>query len=107
VKAGKVRVLAVTSPQRSPMFPSAPTFRELGIQFGLNSWAGLVAPAELPDVMRRLEESLRKAVNGPDIAERLQSMGMLPRTSTSVELRPHSQRLRHLGKDAETGIQIH
>ena len=110
VKAGKVRVLAVTSPQRSPMFPSVPTFRELGIQFGLNSWYGLVAPAGVPpDAMRRLEESLRRAVNGPEIAERLQSMGMLPQTSTPAELR---DRIRSdydtWGKKiAETGIQVH
>lgn len=109
VKAGKVRVLAVTSPQRSPMFPTVPTFRELGIPFGLNSWYGLVAPSGVaPAAMKRLEESLRKAVSGPEIAERLQNMGMLPQSSTPAELR---ERIRSdydtWGKKiAETGIQI-
>lgn len=88
LKAGTVKVLAVTSPQRSAMFPDAPTFKELGIPFGLNSWYGLVAPAHLPaPVLQRLENSLQKAVNQPDIAGKLQNLGMQPQSSTALQLR--------------------
>lgn len=87
VKAGKVRVLAVTSPQRSPMFADAPTFQEVGIPFGLNSWFGLVAPSGVPaGILQQLEASLRKAVGQPEIVERLQNMGMQPQSSTAAQL---------------------
>jgi tripartite-type tricarboxylate transporter receptor subunit TctC len=108
VKAGTVRVLAVTSPQRSAMFPDAPTFKELGIPFGLNSWYGLVASAGLPaPVLTRLEASLRKAVSQPEISGRLESLGMQPQSSTAAQLR---ERIRTdhdtWGKKiAEVGVQ--
>ncbi|MDN5502627.1 MAG: tripartite tricarboxylate transporter substrate binding protein [Comamonas sp.] len=87
-KAGTVRILAVTSPQRSPMFPEAPTFKELGIPFGLNSWYGLVAPKNLPaPILKRLEGSLQKAVNQPEVAAKLQGMGMQSQSSTALQLR--------------------
>lgn len=87
LKAGTVRVLAVTSPQPSPMFPGAPTFRELGIPFGLNSWYGLVAPRDLPTpVLKRLEGALRKAVGQPEIAAKLQDMGMQAQSSSAAQL---------------------
>lgn len=108
LKAGKVRVLAVTSPQRSPMFPDAPTFKEIGIPFGLNSWYGLVAPEGVPaPIMQRLEASLKKAVSQPAIADKLQNMGMQPQSSTAAQLR---ERIRGdydtWGKKiAEVGVQ--
>jgi tripartite-type tricarboxylate transporter receptor subunit TctC len=108
IKAGTVRVLAVTSPQRSAMFPEVPTFKELGIPFGLNSWYGLVAPAGVPaPVLKRLEASLQKAVSQPEIAGKLESMGMQPQTSSAAQLR---ERIRGdydtWGKKiAEVGIQ--
>ncbi|WP_415795643.1 Bug family tripartite tricarboxylate transporter substrate binding protein [Comamonas aquatilis] len=87
-KAGAVRVLAVTSPQRSPMFPDAPTFKELGIPFGLNSWYGLVAPKNLSTpVLKRLEGALQKAVNQAEVATKLQGMGMQSQSSTAAKLR--------------------
>lgn len=50
------------------MFPDAPTFKELGIPFGLNSWDGLVAPKGMPaPVLKRLEDALQKAVNQRDV----------------------------------------
>jgi tripartite-type tricarboxylate transporter receptor subunit TctC len=107
-KAGKARVLAVTSPQRAAMFLDAPTFKELGIPFGLNSWYGLVAPEGLPaPVLKTLEASLRKAVGQREVAEQLQNMGMQPQSSTAQQLR---ERIRGdydiWGKEfADIGIQ--
>lgn len=107
-KAGTVRVLAVTAPQRSAMFPGAPTFKELGIPFGLHSWYGLVAPTGVPAaVMHKLEASLRKAVSQPEIAGKLQNMGMQPQASTAAQLR---ERIRgdyetRGKKIAEVGVQ--
>ncbi|GAB2461482.1 tripartite tricarboxylate transporter substrate binding protein [Comamonas humi] len=107
-KAGKIRVLAVTSPQRAAIFPDAPTFKELGIPFGLNSWYGLIGPRNLPaPVLQRLEDSMQKAARHPDVVARLTALGMQAQSSTAAQLR---ERLRadHAiwGRQiAETGIQ--
>lgn len=107
-RSGAVRVLAVTSPQRSPMFPEAPTFKELGIPFGLNSWYGLVAPKGLPaPVLKRLEGALQKAVKQPEVAAKLQDMGMQSRSSTAAQLREriHTDHGIWGKKIAEVGVQ--
>jgi tripartite-type tricarboxylate transporter receptor subunit TctC len=92
VKAGTVRVLAVTSPQRSAMFPQAPTFKEVGIPFGLNSWYGLIAPRGLPaPVLKTLEASLQRAVAEPEISQKLQDLGMQPQSSSSAQLQQRIQ----------------
>ncbi|WP_454673923.1 Bug family tripartite tricarboxylate transporter substrate binding protein [Achromobacter pestifer] len=107
-KAGAVRVLAVTSPKRASMFPDAPTFQELGIPFGLNSWYGVIAPAGVSAaVVSRLEASVAQAVKQDSVAKGLTSMGMLPQTSTAEQL---GQRIRTdyevWGKDiAAVGIE--
>ncbi|WP_043008113.1 Bug family tripartite tricarboxylate transporter substrate binding protein [Comamonas testosteroni] len=92
VKAGKARVIAVTSPQRAAVFPDAPTFKELGISFGLNSWYGLIGPKNLPaPVLKRLEDSMQKAAQHPDVVARLTALGMQPQSSTAAQM---SERLR-------------
>lgn len=87
LKAGAVRVLAVTSPTRARMFPDVRTYQELGIPFGLNSWFGLVAPAGVPEpIIKILEESLMKVVNQPDVSSKLEGMGMEAQSSTAKQL---------------------
>ncbi|QKH36829.1 tripartite tricarboxylate transporter substrate binding protein [Achromobacter pestifer] len=86
-KAGAVRILAVTSPERASMFPDAPTFLELGIPFGLNSWYGVIAPAGVPaPIVQRLQASVERAVGQESVAASLKSMGMQPQSSTAAEL---------------------
>jgi len=54
VRNGKIRALAVTSPQRSPAMPDLPTVDESGIRgYELRSWYGLVAPRNTPSVLVR------------------------------------------------------
>lgn len=92
VQAGKVRVIAVTSPKRAGIFPDAPTFQELGMPFGLNSWYGLIAPKNLPaPLLKRLEESMHKAATHPEVVARLTTLGMQAQASTAQQLRERLQ----------------
>ena len=77
IKAGKVRPLAVLSPRRAALMPEVPTFAEAGVpEATLNFWSGLHAPANLPPVLVvRLNETLNKALNAPDLKERLLQLG--------------------------------
>jgi tripartite-type tricarboxylate transporter receptor subunit TctC len=77
VKAGKLRVLAVLSTARSPIFPDAPTIAESGFPgFEASVWYGLVGPAGLPPaVVMRLHAEVQKALFVPEVRERLASVG--------------------------------
>ncbi|EHM02206.1 hypothetical protein HMPREF9946_01400 [Acetobacteraceae bacterium AT-5844] len=80
VKAGKLRVLASTSPQRLAATPDVPTMLELGFKdFNVSAWLGLAVPAGTdPALVRRLYEEVAKAMNEPAVRNRLISVGAEP-----------------------------
>lgn len=77
VKSGKVRALAVTSAQRSPLLPEVPTMQEAGFKdFEFSSWYGLWAPAKLPaDITTKLDNAARRIMATPEMQNRLSSLG--------------------------------
>jgi tripartite-type tricarboxylate transporter receptor subunit TctC len=77
VKAGKLRGLAVTSLQRTPIAPDYPTVSESGIPgFDTATWTGLYAPAATPkELIARINSDVVKLLNLPDIKERLAAQG--------------------------------
>ena len=83
-RAGKLRMLAVASGQRSPSAPDVPTVAESGIpNFEVTSWWGLLGPAALPkDVLVRLNGETVKIVASADARERLGSLGADLQTGT-------------------------
>ncbi len=77
VKAGKLRALAVTGSERSPLLPDVPTMREAGMKdFEFYSWYGLWAPARLPaPVLKTLETATAAAAQAPAFKAKLNSLG--------------------------------
>lgn len=77
VKAGALRLLAVTSSERSPLYPDVPTVAELGFEgFSAISWTGLSGPAGLPaDIVETLRAATLEALNSPKIKARFQENG--------------------------------
>ena len=77
IQAGKVRALAVTTRERSSFLKDVPTLDEAGLKgFDLTTWWGVMAPARTPDVVvQRLFAETRKAMEAPDVRERLRAMG--------------------------------
>ncbi|MBI5278624.1 MAG: tripartite tricarboxylate transporter substrate binding protein [Burkholderiales bacterium] len=77
VRAGKLRPLAVTSPQRVAELPDVPTLQELGInRFEVRGWYGLLAPADVPEsIVRRLNVESVNGLRQPDAVARLASFG--------------------------------
>lgn len=77
IKEGKLRALAVTSSQRSPMLPNVPTVAESGYPgFEAIVWFGMFAPAHLPaDIAGRLSKAIVAVQNGPDMKQYLESTG--------------------------------
>ena len=87
--AGKLRALAVTSAQRSPVAPQVPTMAEGGITgCEMSNWIGLVAPAGTPDpVLRRLNGEVVKAMATNDVAAAIVKIGMEPTSNTMEQFR--------------------
>jgi tripartite-type tricarboxylate transporter receptor subunit TctC len=77
---GAIRLLAVSSEQRSAQLPDVPTFIESGFPgFHVLTWNGLMAPAGTPkEIVDRLAQEVGKAVKDPAIAERLVHNGVDP-----------------------------
>ena len=80
VKAGKVRAIAVTTTERSPLMPTVPTVADQGFPgYEVNGWYGLLAPAATPkEVVSYLNAEVVKALRSPDIKERMASEGAAP-----------------------------
>ena len=80
IRAGRLRVLAVTSAQRTPLVPDAPTVAESGVPaYDIAVWAGLFAPAGTPAaIVSRLYQEALRAMNAPDTREKLKGIGMDP-----------------------------
>lgn len=78
--AGRVRVLAVTAPQRLPAWPDAPTMAELDYpDLTLALWSGLLAPAGTPEaVIRRIAAECAAIAAEPAIRERLAALSLEP-----------------------------
>ncbi len=78
VQTGKLRPYAVTSKTRHPMMPDVPTTAEAGLPgFELEAWVGLFAPAGTPaDVVNRLSEQVKVALEQPEAKQRATSLGI-------------------------------
>ena len=78
IDSGRLRPLAVTTSKRSPDLPNVPTVAESGFAgFDAPAWWAIVAPAKTPpDVLKRMNEEVNKALKNPDIAKKLSAQGI-------------------------------
>ena len=85
IKAGKLRALAVTSPQRNPQLPQVPTMAEAGLpSVEISAWYGIYMPANTPKpVQQKVHDEVNKVIAMPETKTRLEAVG--------AELRPMSQ----------------
>jgi tripartite-type tricarboxylate transporter receptor subunit TctC len=88
VKAGKLRLIGVTTPRRMPQFPDVPTVSESGMPgFEFNSWFAIMAPAGTPKAITHLiATEVQKALADPEVREKLNAQGLTPRGTTPEEL---------------------
>jgi tripartite-type tricarboxylate transporter receptor subunit TctC len=86
-QAGKLRILAVTSPERLPAAQDVPTMKEKGLSFVRFGWLGICAPAGTPQpVIATLNRHIAAAVQAPDYRSLIEKAGSIPLSSTPEEL---------------------
>ena len=80
VRDGRLRALAVTGARRAPAAPTLPTVAESGVPgYEVTAWYGVSAPAKTPRaIVDRLHAEIVRAVNSPDLRERLTTQGADP-----------------------------
>ena len=87
VKAGKVRILGVTSAKRVPQLPDVPTIDEAGLKgFETAAWSGVYVPMGTPrDIITRLNAEIVKILKMPSVREQLAGQGAEPIGDTPEE----------------------
>ena len=88
IKAGKLRVIAVTGAKRSPLLPDAPTVAEGGLPgFEVTSWYAMFGPAGMPrEVIGKVNADIAALLAAPDVRERLASSGAEPAPTSPEDL---------------------
>lgn len=88
IRAGKLRPLAVTSRDRSPLLPDVPTLAESGLpDFEVVGWIAVFAPAGTPQpIIRTLNKAMHTAIDRPEILQKLHDAGIKPSLSTPEQL---------------------
>lgn len=90
VQSGKVKVLAISSPQRSPKYPNVPTAAESGLpglkNWTVNGWVGLLAPANTPKpILDRLNKEVMEILKTKEARERIEGQNMEPLPPSTPE----------------------
>ncbi|MEH3087463.1 MAG: tripartite tricarboxylate transporter substrate binding protein [Xylophilus ampelinus] len=109
VQAGKLRLLAVGSPKRSPAFPDVPTLDEAGLRgFDADTFFGLYAPAGTPPaVVERINREVNKVLATPAFRDRMLALGgePAPMTPAAFAAKGHEDAVRFAKLIKDRGIR--
>jgi tripartite-type tricarboxylate transporter receptor subunit TctC len=109
VTSGKLKVLAVLSANRSPIFPDVPTIAESGFPgFEASVWYGLVAPAATPKpIVSKLHAEVQKALQTKEVRDRMSAVGgeVVPGSADMFTNLIRSERQRYAKLVREANIQ--
>jgi tripartite-type tricarboxylate transporter receptor subunit TctC len=111
IKTGKARGLAISSPQRSAVFPELPTISEAGVPgYAAEAWSGLLAPAHTPrDIVTKLNGAVAKIVLAPEMSSFLLARQTVPKGSSVEEfaarLKQDVEKKTKLIRDAKIRVE--
>jgi tripartite-type tricarboxylate transporter receptor subunit TctC len=109
-KGGRLKALAVTTSKRSFVAPDVPTMAEMGLAgYEISSWQAMFAPAGVPkEIISRLYAETAKALKSPDVAKRLQELGLdaggMPPEELGALIRSEIPRLGKIVRDSGAKI---
>jgi tripartite-type tricarboxylate transporter receptor subunit TctC len=77
--SGEVKILAVSTAERSALLPDVPTLKEAGVDVEADAWMGLIAPAKTPEaIVARIARDVAEVLAAPDIRDKLKAQLMEP-----------------------------
>lgn len=87
ITSKRLRPIGVAAPKRLPFLPDVPTLAEQGIaNVEASNWYGLMAPAgTAPDVVRKVNDALRRTLAAPEVRKNLDQLGLEPAPGTPAE----------------------
>jgi tripartite-type tricarboxylate transporter receptor subunit TctC len=86
VASGAVKILAVTTPKRSPFLPDVPTLKESGIEVEADAWNGLIAPAGTPEaVLKKIHDEVVEAIRSDELKAKFATQFMEPVGNSPAE----------------------
>ena len=111
IHSGKVRAIAVTSPQRNASLPDVPTFAESGIEglkgFDVGGWYGVYGPKGMsPDLVAKLNKAVNAALAQPDLKKRYKELGYDEWTGTPKKLAERGAQERAMWATVTQGITV-
>ncbi len=107
-RAGKLRIVAVSSPQRVAQLPDVPTFREQGMNLEAAAWFGLFGPAGMQTArVDQINTQLQAALRAPDVVAKLANLGLVaaPESAADMARRMASDKVRWEPVIKATGFQ--
>ncbi|MFZ3123822.1 MAG: tripartite tricarboxylate transporter substrate binding protein [Acidovorax sp.] len=111
IHSGKVRAIAVTSPQRNASLPDVPTFAESGIEglkgFDVGGWYGVYGPKGMaPELVARLNKAVNAALQQPDLKKRYKELGYDEWTGSPQKLAERAAKERAMWATVTQGIVV-
>lgn len=111
IHSGKVRAIAVTSPQRNASLPDVPTFAESGIEglkgFDVGGWYGVYGPKGMsPELVARLNKAVNAALQQPDLKKRYKELGYDEWTGAPQKLAERGAQERAMWATVTQGITV-
>jgi tripartite-type tricarboxylate transporter receptor subunit TctC len=105
--ASGLKILAVTTPQRSAFLPDYPTLKESGIDVESDAWNGLIAPSGTPPaVIAKINAQVREVLALPAVVEKLKTQLIAPYPSTPDEMRAKIDNEKKLWADVIKAADI-
>jgi putative tricarboxylic transport membrane protein len=97
IQAGKVKVYAVTTPERVEILPDVPTTAEAGLpEVEVSVWHGLYVPAETPDeIVAALTEALQAALKDQGVIDQMAELGTAPVSQEDATPEAHTEKLQN------------
>ncbi len=111
IHSGKVRAIAVTSPQRNASLPDVPTFAESGIDglkgFDIGGWYGIYGPKGMsPELVAKLNKAVNAALAQPDLMKRYRELGYDEWTGSPQKLAERAASERAMWATVTQGIVV-
>jgi len=111
IHSGKVRAIAVTSPQRNPSLPNVPTFAESGIEglkgFDVGGWYGVYGPKNMPaDLTAKLNRATNAALAQPELKAKYKDLGYDEWVGSPEKLAERAAQERQMWSTVTQGIVI-